>query len=89
MITLKNYHTQDGTKTVLVDDRGSKWLRVLMMDGTLTVKRVPKEEERYMREVHEGKKRRSISGAVAVFASYGRNVGQTKAAREFLREARS
>lgn len=88
-ITLKQYRTEQGTKAVLVSDKGRKYLYVLMMDGQLVVRKVPQSEERYMREVHEGKKRRNLNGAVAAFASYGRQRGQTKAARKFLREARS
>lgn len=89
MIELKLYRTDQGTKTVLVDDRGRKYLHVLMMNGQLVVKKVPKSEARYMRDCPEQKKRRSISGAVRVFANYGRNVGATKQAKKFLRECRS
>ena len=87
-IELKLYRTDNGTKTVLVNDKGRKYLRVLMMNGQLTVKKVAKSESRYMRDVPETKKRRTLGGAISVFASYGRNVGQTKGARKFLREAR-
>lgn len=89
MIELKLYRTDEGTKTVLVNDKGRKYLYVLMMNAQLVVKKLPKEEARYMRDVPESKQRRSISGAVRVFANYGRNCGATKEAKKFLRECRS
>lgn len=93
MIELKLYRTDEGTKTVLVNDKGHKHLHVLMMGagkgGRLAVKKVPQSEKRYMKDCPETKKRRSISGAISVFASYGRNVGSTKEAKRFLRECRS
>jgi hypothetical protein len=92
-IKLRSYRTEDGVKPVLVNDKGHKNLAVLMMGegqkGKLTVRHVPKSEERYMTECHEAKKRRNLNGAIRVFASYGRNVGATKEAKAFLREARS
>lgn len=92
-IKLKNYRTEHGVKTVLVDNKGHKNLRILIIGegqkGQLTVRHVPRSEGRYLSDVIENKKRRGISGAVSVFASYARNVGATKEARAFLREARS
>lgn len=88
-IKLQNYRTENGTKTVLVSDKGRKYLHVLMMDGQLVVRKVPKSESRYMTDAIEGKQRRSLSPAVRVYANYGRNHGMTKAAKKMLREARS
>ena len=89
MIELKQYRTDHGIKTVLVNDKGRKYLHVLMMDGQLTVRKVDKTEERFMRDVIESKQRRSLQPAVAAFASYGARNGATKEAKRFLREARS
>lgn len=85
MAELKSYHTDHGIKTVLVCEK-RKYLRVLIMDGSLVVKKLPKSEQRYMRDVIESKKRRTLP--IRDFASYGHRRGATKAAKQFLREAR-
>lgn len=86
---LRNYKTEAGNKTVLVDDEvGRKYLYVLMMDGGLVLRKVPKSEEQYMDEVYDVKNRRGLGGVFTQFASYGHRVGSTKAARRFLKEHR-
>ncbi len=84
-IELMMYHTEHGQKTVLVDDSGHKWLQVLMMDGTLVVRKVPKTDARYMRPV-DGKQK-AMSTRVRQFRAYGRRNGMTKAAKSFLSKA--
>jgi hypothetical protein len=87
-IEVKMYRTKAGTKTVLVNNK-RKFIHVLMMDGKLVVHKVPKTEARYMRDVVEVKRRRSIQPAVRVFSNYGRQQGATKEAKKFIREARA
>ena len=87
---LSYYRSESGVKTVLYDpDRGRKYHALLMMDGGLVVRKVPLNEERYMTECNEAKKRRNLNGAFRVFAAYGRNVGATKEAKRLLKELRS
>lgn len=84
---LCSYRTTAGVKTVLVDDRGRKYLHVLIMNGTLTVRKVPKEEGRYMRPVIQSKRTRALSSTVRQLRSYGKRYGMTKEAKNFLRRA--
>lgn len=87
MYELKYYRMDTGEKTVLVGPPGRKFLPILMIDGTgLTVKKVLLEEQRYMRDVCE-KKRRSMSGLVRQYRAIGRKLGMTKAAKSFLANA--
>lgn len=95
-IQLKTYRFKEATKkgyrisehTVLVDDRGYKYLHVLMMDGTgLTVRKVPKDHERYMRDVIQGRKLPSLATTINKFRKFGKRVGMTKAAKSFLTDA--
>lgn len=93
-IELKNYMYQSGgtkfhqaNKTVLVDDSGRTKLKVLMMDGQLTVMSVPKEEARFM-SAPLGKTK-AMSSVIRQFASYGHKNGTTKAAKSFLKKARA
>ena len=88
-IRLQNYQTNHGVKTVLVGEPGRKYMPLLVMDGTLVVKKVPLNHERYMRPVVEEKVRRNLNPAVARFASYGARHGASKAAKRFLKECRS
>lgn len=96
-ISVRNYRFQRKTKSgmtqsfkcVLVDDSGRKYLHVLMMsENGLTVEKVAKEEERYMREVLQEKKLQTMNTIIRRFAAYGRRVGTTKAAKSFLRKAK-
>lgn len=88
-IRLQNYRTSHGIKTVLVGEPGRKYMPLLIMDGTLIVKKVPIDHERYMSAPVEDKIRRSLMPAVAQFASYGARNGVSKAAKRFLKECRS
>ncbi len=85
---LVTYFTPQGSKTALVK-RGRKLIHVLLIDNGLVVKKVPLTEERYIRPVIQEKKVPSLNGTVRKFASYGRRYGATKAAKKFLKEARS
>ena len=62
-IELKSYNTGNGIKCCLVRFGGPKWLQVLIMDKQLTVIKVPKSDERYMRQAlpnEQGSARLSI-----------------------------
>lgn len=84
-IKVKDYHTEHGHKTVLVDDRGHKWLIVLIMNGQLAAIKVPKTEERYMTEPPGNKL--SLRKAISEFRAYGKRLSMTKAAKAFLATA--
>jgi len=86
---LKTYKTEHGIKTVLVGEPGRKLLPILMMDNGLVLRKVPKTEERYLSEVIEEKKRRSLMPVLNQFASYGKRNGSSKAAKQFIRQCRS
>lgn len=88
-IALMQYRYQSGahqtSKTVLVDDSGTKLLSVLVMDGSLTVRKVPKTEERYMSPAPG--KEKAMTTRIKQFRAYGRRHGMTKAAKSFLTRA--
>lgn len=84
-IELKSYHTDQGFKTVLVDDSGRKWMQVLMMDGNLVVKKVPLSEARYMKPCIG--KTKAMSTLVRQYRAFGKKNGMTKAAKSFLTKA--
>ncbi len=79
-----NYRTEAGTKPALVREARTL-LHVLTMDGQLSVRKVPKAEARYMRDLERNGKPYPVSRAARTFRSYGRRAGITKAARKFLR----
>jgi len=85
-IELKCWHSLEGFRHVLVKP-GRKYLHLLVMDGGLHVRKVPRDEERYMKDP-QGKPR-AWSTICRHFAGYGKRSGSTKAARKFLAEARS
>lgn len=80
--TLKMYRTNNGTRVALVRDGGRKYLQVLMMDGPLTVQRVPLQEAKYMEDYRPLKAK-----DLKTFRLHGKAHGMTAAARSFLREA--
>lgn len=84
-IEVKNYHTNHGVKTVLVDDSGRKWMQVLMMNGQLVVVKVSNQETRYMSSLTG--KQKSMATRVRQYRAYGRRNGMTKAAKSFLSKA--
>jgi len=84
-IQIMDYHTDHGHKTVLVDDSGWKMLKVLMMDGGLSVRTVPNTKTRYMTPLTG--KQKALTTRVKQFRAYGRQTGMTKAAKEFLTKA--
>jgi hypothetical protein len=84
-IQILDYHTNEGHKTVLVDDTGWKMLKVLMMDGGLIVRTVPNSETRYMTQLTG--KQIALTTRIKQFRSYGRETGMTKAAKAFLSKA--
>ena len=83
---LKMFHTEQGCKTVLVSDKGRKYLHLLMMDGQLVVRKIPKTEERYLRDVVQEKKIPALTTLVRKFRAYGKRNGMTKSAKSMLRE---
>lgn len=85
MIKLKCYHSQEGFRHVLVEE-GRKWLHILVMDGGLALRKVPRDEQRYMKDPLGGK--RAWSTVCRHFAGHGRRHGSTKAAKRFLAKAR-
>ena len=84
---LRNYHTEHGNKTVILDSNGRKWCHVLMMDGGLIVKKVPTEDRRFMREVIQHGRTKSMKTVLRQFRKYGRRTGMSKAAKTFLTKA--
>jgi len=94
-IELKSYHyiatsgkhIESGMKTALVKTSGPKWMSVLMMDGTLTVSRVPAEELGFMKDLTRKGKPYPLKRAVRHFRAYGKAHGISKGAKKFLREA--
>lgn len=84
-IELKVWHSLDGFRHVLVKP-GRKYIHALVMDGGLHVRKLARDEERYMKEPSGGT--RAWSTVCKHFAGYGRRAGSTKGARKFLAEAR-
>jgi hypothetical protein len=88
MIKLMTYKTEnDGNKTVLVDDSGHKYLHVLIIDMPVTVRKLPLEEARYMREPIQHGKTKSLQTIVRQYRAIGRKMGITKAAKALLKRA--
>jgi hypothetical protein len=88
MYELKMYRTDFGEKTVLVGPQGRKLMPILMIESSgLTVKKVPLTDARYMRDLTETKKRRSMSAVVRQYRGIGRRLGMTKTAKTFLTNA--
>lgn len=44
-----HYHTSDGVRTGLLVGTGRKYLKVLMMDNPLRVRKVPLREQKYIK----------------------------------------
>ena len=66
-----------------------KLIPILMIEGNgLTVRKVPLSEERYLRDVKDERRRRTLSGVVRQYSAIGRRTGMTKAAKTFLSNAR-
>ncbi len=88
MIEAKTYRTNEGVKTVLVDSRGYKNLKVLMItDHGLKVRTVPRTELRYMADVIQSRRLAKVSTLVRKFRAAGRRLGINKGAKQFLRGA--
>lgn len=88
MYELKYYQTESGFKPVLVGPTARTRFPVLLIEGNgLTVRKLPLDEARYMKDVRETKKRRSISGLIRQYRAIGRKLGMTKAAKQFLTQA--
>ena len=85
-IELKSYRTSHGTRTALVDAKRA-WCHVLMMDGPLTLKRVPITDQQFMTPLEHMGRPYPISRAIRVFRNYGRAHGISRSARLFLTEA--
>lgn len=89
-ITLKTYRTPDGVKTVLVNDKGWKFLHVLLMsERGLVVRKIPKTEKRYFSDPIQSKSVPSMSTLIRRYSSFGATAGISKEAKEFLKEARN
>ncbi len=74
------YKTNDGQSTAIVE-AGRKWIRVILMDsGGISVKKVPKTEERFMSPLDY-----SLNKAKVKFRDSGRRFGITRAAKLLLR----
>lgn len=84
---LKEYRTESGVKTAIVKISGPKWMSVMIMNGTLSVSRVAKSEERFMTSLVRRNNPYPLKRALKVFRSYGRNHGISKGAKRFLSEA--
>lgn len=85
-IELKQYATGDCIKSALIKE-GHKWIQVLLMDGKLTVRKVPKSEGRYMSELTHKNRPYPMKRALGTFRKFGRAHGISRNAKTFLREA--
>jgi len=82
---LKNYRTDHGVKTVLIGETGRKYFQMLMMDHSgLVVKKVPLSEQRYLSDVIQNGKSKSIKTITRQYREFGKRTGMTKAAKSFL-----
>lgn len=87
-IQLMTYRSLSGAKTVLMDNGGRKYLKVLFMEGSgLVTRKLPLSEERFFSPVIQNGKSKSINTVMKRFRSYGKKVGMTKAAKSFLSKA--
>lgn len=88
-VQLKNYRTDTGEHVSLVDDHGRKYLRILTMESTgLKLRKVPKDHERYLRNVVQVRKIPAMATTVRRFHKFGRRMGGlTKSTKRFLRTA--
>ena len=85
MIQLMNYHTESGVKTVLVDDTtGYKWMKVLLIETPVCVRKVLRTDERYMKPADS---RKGMKGIAKQYRTIGTKLGITKSAIKFLRKA--
>lgn len=87
-IILKSYQTNDGTKTALVKLSGPKWIHVMVLDGPLTVRKVPADEMKYMSDMTiKNGKAYPMKRALRHFRHFAKTSGVTKNAKRFLAEA--
>ena len=87
-IEVKQYRTDHGEKVVLVGKKGRTLMPILMMEsGGLVVKRVPLTDARYMRDVMQSGKSKSIKTCIRQFRAFGKRTGMSKAAKSFLTDA--
>lgn len=85
---LQTYKTETGNKTVLVGEPGRKLLPILIMEAKgLTVKKVPLDEQRFLRDPVQAKKVPAMTTLIKRFRAFGNRVGTTKAAKRFLADA--
>lgn len=85
---LQNYRTDHGTKTVLVGPKGRKLLPILLMESSgLTVVKAPLSDERFLSDVIQSGKSKSMKSRVKQFRAFGKRTGMTKAAKAFLTKA--
>lgn len=84
--------TDHGSRPALVRQVKGGAYHALMMNqgaaGCLGVARVPQTDERYMTDLEYRGRPYPVKRALTTFARYGRNVGATKAAKQFLKLAR-
>jgi hypothetical protein len=85
-IELKQYATEEGIKTALIK-AGPKWIQIMIMEGQLSVRRVPKAESRYMCELTHKRRPYPLKRALITFRRYGKAHGISKGAKRFLAEA--
>ena len=96
-IEVKNYrywktsgkHIESGVKVALVKTGSPKWMPILMMDGALTVRKVPASDIKHMTELRKHGIPYPLKLAVRHFRHYGKAHGMSKNAKRFLREASS
>ena len=86
-IELKHYTTPSGVKTAIIRVSGPKWMQVLMMEGALTVRKIPKSETRFMEPLLFKGRPYPLRRAIHVFRHYGRASGINKSAKALLRDA--
>ena len=86
MYQLMDYFSDHGHKTVLVGPKGRKLMPILVMESSgLTVKKVPLNEERFLRELPLPPRSRGINTVAKRFKAFGNRNGMTKAAKSFLK----
>ncbi len=86
-IELKSYQTNEGTKCALIKVNGPKWMQVLVMEGPLTIRRVPTSDIKFMTDITHKGKPYSMKKAIRIFRHFAKASGVTTKAKKFLKEA--
>jgi len=75
------YKQSNGQRKTAIVGEGRKHLHAIVMDGTLSVKKLKREERRFMEPMEYSPRR-----AAWIFREYGKNHGVTESAAKLLKE---